>query len=101
MKTYAVLLAALIAAPAFGECETVAWGERPVVPNGSRATATEMLAARDAVVSYVSAGQAYLACNQPSPLASELVLDRLERVALDFNRQRARFLDRQSEIAAH
>jgi hypothetical protein len=101
MKTYAVLLAALIAAPAFGDCETVAWGERPNVPSGSHATEAEMLAAYDAVVAYVSAGQAYLECHQPSPLASELVLDRMEHIAQDFNRQRARFLDRQPAIVAN
>ena len=101
MKTYAVVLAALISGSAHGACENVSWGERPDIPDGREASFDEMIEAREEVTDYVETGKAYLECFEPEPFVHNYIVGRLERVAGKFNRERERFLEQRAALAAN
>lgn len=100
-KATVVLLAALASGAAVADCDKAALLERPEVPDGREASFEEMLEARDAVARYVEAAEAYIACVEPEPFQHNFFVQRIERVAEDFNQERERYLERQEAVAAN
>lgn len=96
-----VLLAALASGAAVADCENAVLKERPDVPDGSVASFDEMFEAREAVVAYVDAAEAYIACVEPEPFQHNFFVQRIERVADEFNRERERYLERQEALAVN
>jgi len=67
------------------------------VPDGKAASAEQMTATQVAVASFVKAGEAYIGCVEASEQQAtaqrkrDEMLDQLEKVAADFNRQLRQF----------
>lgn len=101
MKKTAILLTALLAGPAFGACDDARWLERPDIPDGKRASFEEMADALDAVNAYIAAGEKYLECNKPEPFVHNFIVERLERAAKSFNRERKEFMAVREAVAAN
>ncbi len=101
MKSTFVLIAAWASGSAFGACKDAAMLDRPEIPNGQEATFEEMLEAQDAVAAYVKSGQAFLNCVNPEPFVYNYVVDRLERTADRFNKEREEYLQRSEAVAAN
>jgi hypothetical protein len=101
IKATVVLLAALASGAAFADCDKAALKERPDVPDGGVATMEQMLDAREAVATYVSAAEAYLQCVEPVPFQHNYIVSRVESVAAVFNEERQRFLQREEAVAAN
>lgn len=100
-KATVVLLAALASGGAVADCGKAALLERPAVPDGREATFEEMLEAREAVAAYVDAAEAYIACVEPEPFQHNFFVQRIERVAEEFNLERERYLARQEAVAVN
>ena len=101
MKKTVALIALLTSSTALGACENAAMLERPDIPNGREATFEEMLVSQDAVKAYVKSGEAYLNCFMPEPFVYNYVVQRLERTAKAYNRQRERFLQQREAVAVN
>ncbi len=101
MKTTIALLAVLASGSAVGACKDAALLNRPDIPNGREASFEQMLEAQAAVKAYVESGEAYLTCRNPEPFVHNYVIERLERAAGAFNRERARYLQQRGAVAAN
>ena len=101
MKVLAIAFAAMISANAMASCDKVDWSSPPAIPDGASASTTDMLAARAAVMSFVSQGENYLECGNNEPFMHNLIAHHLELTATAFNTELQRFMEQRSTIAAN
>ncbi len=95
--------ALLLALQVHATCEPPGPGTVPVIPEGSEATAEQMLAAQEQVEAYVASIQEYLDCRTgrlPYSVHNGLV-NRAESLADDYNTELGRYRSKQSEIAVN
>ena len=74
--------------------------QSPTIPDGRQASFEQMAEARAAVAAWVDSGIDYLDCVKSHPFLHNLVVERLERTAGRFNRERARYLRQREAIAS-
>jgi len=101
MRTTLVLVAALLSGTASAACKDAAWLERPAIPNGEEANFEQMEAARQSVTAYIKEREAYLDCVKPEAFVHNYMVGRIMRTAQAFNKQRERFLQQKTAIAAN
>jgi len=97
-----LLMAAVLVSPlAVANCEKAGVLATPDIPDGSTSSRAEIYAAQVKVEEYVAAGQRYLNCYRPYDGYYNHVVEQMQDVSAQYNRELREFQQSRSVLAGN